>query len=262
MQKPYKRWPFTLRFVYALFLIGRFVALVIFVIRIIYCGKEKKTSFQCGNGAFIAHDLEVEMAWIISSIINLAIALKVLFTWHKYSGIKPLFLKLAKLPGFWSLFALVFLYFVGGVIIMIINKTTLLQSMLICLFSVQNAGITMTVAILSYTRVSHFVGGYRKSFRYLVKLTLLLFFVEFLMLFLIGSVQLGLQVTGLGRLGIEWAPADFLSDSSVRHGYLLLPYPAFLVDQNFCWRSKHSKSHGRHRHRLMCDNEHGIPWTA
>ncbi|XP_031574508.1 uncharacterized protein LOC116308264 [Actinia tenebrosa] len=186
---------------YVIFLFGRLFMLIIYIGRAINCcTKETKASFQCSSGAFVPHDMEVEMLWILSSVINMAICLRLMFYWNgAVSGMKKLVQKLFKLPGFWSLIFLFLVSCSGFCIMTIKNNTSLYQIASFFLFGAQNLFITTTVAVLNYTQVYHFMilEGYRRELRIIIKLTHVLLFMEFFSLFLIGTMQFGFQVTGL-----------------------------------------------------------------
>ena len=163
--------------------------------------REKHASYQCNNFTLFSHAYELEIAWQASSILNTLIVLAVLI---KAFGVKECLSALrnnSKHARFWSLF----LQLVGTIIskIVVISTASPVRAILIEVGYVFMVVSTILVVYLwngipapfkvTYTRVPPIIRAARGAY----VLSLLVFILEYLFLFIITSAQAAFQLTGL-----------------------------------------------------------------
>ncbi|KAJ7357680.1 hypothetical protein OS493_023813 [Desmophyllum pertusum] len=104
---------------FSLLLLWQLVGTVLYFIRAYYCCiKERHTTFRCSNFTAIPHSQELELAWLISQDISIAIFSFTLSKVPGFLGYSVIFRKATRLPAFWSLtmlHAMQVIGFVGSV---------------------------------------------------------------------------------------------------------------------------------------------------
>lgn len=194
---------------FSLLLLWQLVGTVLYFIRAYYCClKERHTTFRCSNFTAIPHSQELELAWLISQDISIAIFSFTLSKVPGFLGYSVIFRKATRLPAFWSLTMLHAMQVIGFGIIIYFNNVPSMQICLATAFSFHGIALVAIISVLNFTPVNRV----RNSCSFLVfllcKLTLVALSVQIFIIFVVGSVQFAFKVTGLDEVGRS---ADFVT---------------------------------------------------
>lgn len=189
-------------FSYLLLLLWQFAGSVLYFIRAYYCCVEERlTSFRCSNFTIFPHSEELELAWIASQDISIAVLAFAMSKIPGFLGYFAIFRRAICLPAFWSLTALFGIEIIGFGIIMYLNKLTSMEICLIIAFCFHD-GIALigVICVLNYTPVNPFKNLCNTCVFILCKLTQVTILMQVSILFIIGSIQLAFKVSGMDEL--------------------------------------------------------------
>ena len=192
---------------YTLLLSFQFVGLIFYLMRAFHCSlKERQTSFRCTNFTMFSRSEELEMAWIISQDITIAIFGLMLSRVPGFFGFTVIYRKVSRLPGFWSLNLLLVIEIAGMAVIVALANLTTMQVSLIAAFSLHGMALAAALALLNFTPINRLEKLTPFFIYFLYKVTLVLLFLQTFGIFLVGLFQLALKITGLDRVNTS---ADF-----------------------------------------------------
>lgn len=216
------------------FLIWRFMAVVLYVVRaIVCCVEERKPSFLCGNFTVYEDSLELEMAWLTSHILSQVISLLVVAKSSVFLGYSVLFKKLIRLPNYLSLVFLWFLSIIGYITILALHhKGKALQEVSLVAFMIKSTLSVLLVGLLNFTQLKQLT-RHSKVFSVLCKMTVFMFFVDNACNAAVGSIQFAFKVNGLDH-SKHSITAEFHILFSVLRRFTLLVYYYRLA--HFYWQ--------------------------
>jgi hypothetical protein len=191
---------------YALFLVLQLLGMILYGTRAISCCVEERLlSYQCKNFTLFSHSLEIELAWLFAHLMNLGIALIVVFQVPEFPGYYQLYRKLIRLPKFWSFYCLLGVAIVDFVLILGFHEQgSRLQETVVATFLAENIITVVVVGVFNFTQLKQLAKRFSPFPRILIKTTLTLFCVTNCAMFLIGTIQLSFKVTGLNhRLALD-----------------------------------------------------------
>ncbi|XP_022780722.1 uncharacterized protein LOC111321967 [Stylophora pistillata] len=183
-------------FIYFGILIWRFISLVLYTIYATDCFfREKVASYRCQNFTIFPYAKELEINWQVVSFINTVLIILVLREVPGYEGYRSAIRNNSKYARFWSLFAQL-LVAVGYNIIVICTETSRVNKIIEVMFILGEIATTLVVYL--WNKVAAPWREPRDTVKNLAySLTLLLFIVENLYLFILISTQAAFQVTGV-----------------------------------------------------------------
>ena len=196
-------------FLYVIFLLWQLVGTVLYFLRAYYCClKERRASFRCKHFTGIPHSQELELTWLISQDINVAILVFVLRKVPGFLGYWVVFNKSIHLPAFWTLWMLLAIQIIGYGIIMYLNSVSSMEICLIIAFCFHGIALLGMVCMLNFTPV-HRVKNSSGCLAFLLcKATVVILCVQTFSIFVVGSVQFAFKVTGLDEVSTS---ADFVT---------------------------------------------------
>ena len=192
-----------------LFLLWQLVGTVLYFMRSCYCClKERRASFRCKNFTGISHSTELELSWLISQDVNVAVLVFALRKVPGFLGCSVVFRKSVRLPAFWTLSMLHTMQIIGFGIIMYLNNVSSMEICLIIAFCFHGIALVGMACMLNFTPL-HPIKNSNGYFAFLLcKLTLVTLFVQIFTIFAVGTVQFAFKVTGLDEVGTS---ADFVT---------------------------------------------------
>ena len=196
-------------FLLVLFLLWQLVGTVLYFMRSCYCClKERRASFRCKNFTGISHSTELELSWLISLEVNVAVLVFALRKVPGFLGCSVVFRKSVRLPAFWTLSMLHTMQIIGFGIIMYLNNVSSMEICLIIAFCFHGIALVGMACMLNFTPL-HPIKNSNGYFAFLLcKLTLVTLFVQIFTIFAVGTVQFAFKVTGLDEVGTS---ADFVT---------------------------------------------------
>lgn len=196
-------------FLLVLFLLWQLVGTVLYFMRSCYCClKERRASFRCKNFTGISHSTELELSWLISQDVNVAVLVFALRKVPGFLGCSVVFRKSVRLPAFWTLSMLHTMQIIGFGIIMYLNNVSSMEICLIIAFCFHGIALVGMACMLNFTPL-HPIKNSNGYFAFLLcKLTLVTLFVQIFTIFAVGTVQFAFKVTGLDEVGTS---ADFVT---------------------------------------------------
>ncbi|XP_078369316.1 uncharacterized protein LOC144653240 [Oculina patagonica] len=198
-------------FSFFLLLLWQFIGSVLYFMRAYHCClKERHATFRCTNFTEIPYSQELELAWLASQEISVAILIFSLNKVPGFLGYSVIFKKSVRLPAFWSLLMLNVIYVIGFGIIMYLNfhEVSSLQICLIIVFCLYGIALLGMVCVLNFTPVNQVKNSSGFLVFMLFKLTIVALFVQVFIIFMVGTVQFAFKVTGLDEVGTS---ADFVT---------------------------------------------------
>ncbi|XP_022780823.1 uncharacterized protein LOC111322051 [Stylophora pistillata] len=179
-------------------LLWRFIGLVLYSIHATDCFfREKLASYRCQNFTIFSHANELEISWQISSFINTLLVILVLFKVPAYEGYLSALRNNSRHARFWSLFAQLMVA-VGYNIIVICTEPSRVSKIIEFMFILGEVATTLVVYL--WNTVPAPWREPRDTVKNLAySVTLLLFIVENLYLFVLMSTQAAFQVTGVNN---------------------------------------------------------------
>ena len=195
--------------VFVLFLLWQLVGTVLYFMRSYYCClKERRASFRCKNFTGISHSTELELSWLISLDVNVAVLVFALRKVPGFLGCSVVFRKSVRLPAFWTLSMLHTMQIIGYGVIMYLNNVSSMEICLIIAFCFHGIALVGMACMLNFTPL-HPIKNSNGYFAFLLcKLTLVTLFVQIFTIFVFGTVQFAFKVTGLDEVGTS---ADFVT---------------------------------------------------
>ena len=194
---------------YVIFLLWQLVGTVLYFMRAYFCClNERRASFRCKNYTGIAHSEELELTWLISQDINIAILVLVLRNVPGFLGYSVIFIKSVHLPAFWTLWMLHTIHIIGYGIIMYLNSVSSMEICLIVAFCFHVIALLGMACMLNYTPVHRVKNSSGYLTFLLCKATVVTLFVQTFTIFVVGSVQFAFKVTGLDEVSTS---ADFVT---------------------------------------------------
>ena len=196
-------------FLFVLFLLWQLVGTVLYFMRAYYCClKERRASFRCKNYTGIPHSPELELTWLISQDVNVAVLVFALSKVPGFLGCSVIFRRSVRLPAFWTLSMLHTMQIIGYGIIMCLNRVSPMEICLIIAFCFHGIALLGMACMLNFTPL-HPIQHSKGYFAFLLcKLTLVTLFVQIFTIFVVGTVQFAFKVTGLDEVGTS---ADFVT---------------------------------------------------
>ena len=187
---------------FVLLLVWQIVGSVLYFMRAYYCCiQERHTSFRCSNFATFPHSQELELAWLISQDVCIAIFVFSLSTIPGFLGYSVIFRRATRLPAFWTLTMLKIMEVIGFCIIIHFNNLTTMQICLVVNFCVHGMSLICIMCVLNFTPINPVKNSCSSLALVFCKLTLAILFVQTFVIFIIGSVQFAFKVTGLDDMG-------------------------------------------------------------
>ena len=178
------------------FILWRFISLVLYSIHATDCFfREKLASYRCKNFTIFSHAKELEISWQMSSFINTVLVILVLRKVPNYEGYLSALRNNSKHARFWSLFAQLMVA-VGYNIIVICTETSSVSLIIEVMFILGEIATTLVVYLWN-TVPAPWKESRDKVKNLAYSLTLLLFILENLYLFVLISTQAAFQVTGV-----------------------------------------------------------------
>ena len=209
--------------IYSLFLAWQLAAMVVYMIRTISCCYvEKQASFQCRNFTAIHHSDHIQLAWLLSQITNTVICLVLFSQFPNFMGYTTIFKKLADLPSFWSLVFLLLLSLLGYAVILNLNVVFPMQNALVAAFVTHCVLLVPLIGLTNYIPISPLKHAYPRYLFLLIKLTVIMFFLQNFALFIVGSIQLAFDVNGLDNT--EDTSGDFRTTFGVLRRFTVVVF--------------------------------------
>ncbi|XP_029202853.2 uncharacterized protein LOC114967031 [Acropora millepora] len=183
---------------YFLLLLWRFIGLLLFSIHGTSCFfQEKVASYRCKNFTTFSYANELEISWQLTSFINTLIVILVLVTVPSYEGYLSALRNNSRHARFWSLFAQLIVA-VSYNIIVICTETLGISKVIEVMFILGE--ISTTLVVYLWNTVPSPWREPRDSAKNLAyTLTLVVFILENLYLFVLTSTQAAFQVTGVNN---------------------------------------------------------------
>ena len=183
---------------YFLLLLWRFIGLLLFSIHGTSCFfQEKVASYRCKNFTTFSYANELEISWQVTSFINTLIVILVLVTVPSYEGYLSALRNNSRHARFWSLFAQLIVA-VSYNIIVICTETLGISKVIEVMFILGE--ISTTLVVYLWNTVPSPWREPRDSAKNLAyTLTLVVFILENLYLFVLTSTQAAFQVTGVNN---------------------------------------------------------------
>lgn len=179
---------------YFLLLSWRFIGLLLYSIHAASCFfQEKVASYRCKNFTTFSYANELEISWQVTSFINTLIVILVLLTVPSYEGYLSALRNNSRLARFWLLFAQLIVA-VSYNIIVICTETIGISKVIEVMFILGE--ISTTLVVYLWNTVPSPWREPRDSAKNLAyTLTLVVFILENLYLFVLTSTQAAFQVT-------------------------------------------------------------------
>ena len=176
----------------------RFISFVLYSIHATDCFfREKLASFRCKNFTIFSHAKELEISWQMTSFINTVLVILVLRKVPNYEGYISALRNNWKHARFWSLFAQLVIA-VGYNIIVISTETSGVSIIIEVMFILGE--ISTTLVVYLWNKVpAPWKEPRDKVNNWAYSLTLLLFILENLYLFVLISTQAAFEVTGVNN---------------------------------------------------------------
>lgn len=190
-------------FSYLLLLLWQFAGSVLYFIRAYNCCVEERlTSFKCSNFTIFPHSEELELAWIASQDISIAVLAFAMSKVPGFLGYFAIFRRVVCLPVFWSLIALFGIEIIGFGIIICLNKLTFMEvGLIIALCFHDGIALIGIMCVLNYTPVNPLKNLCNTFVFILCKLTQVTILMQVSILLIIGSIQLAFKVSGMDEVG-------------------------------------------------------------
>ncbi|XP_078373312.1 uncharacterized protein LOC144656926 [Oculina patagonica] len=192
-------------------LLWQLIGTVLYFMRAYYCClKERHATFRCKNFTEIPYSQELELAWLTAQEFSVAILVSALSKVPGFLGYFVILKKSVRLPAFWSLLMLNVIHIIGLSIILYLNfqKVSSMQICLIIVICLYGLALLGMVCVLNLTPVNQVKNSSGMFMFLLYKLTLVVFFVQVFVIFVVGTVQFAFKVTGLDEVGTS---ADFVT---------------------------------------------------
>lgn len=187
---------------YVILLLWQLVGSTLYFMRAYYCCiKERHTSFRCSNFPTFPHSQELQLAWLMSQDVCIAVFAFSLSTVPGFLGFSVILRKAIRLPAFWTLTMLTIIEIIGFCVILYLNDLTDIQICLVTNFCFHGIALIFIMSVLNFTPVNPVKNRYSSLGLVLCKVTLITLFVQIFIIFVIGSVQLAFKVTGLDDVG-------------------------------------------------------------
>ena len=184
--------------IYFGFILWRFISLVLYSIHATDCFfREKLASYRCKNFTIFSHAMELEISWQMSSFINTVLVILVLRKVPDYEGYLSALRNNSKYARFWSLFAQLMVAVVYNIIV-ICTETSSVSLIIEVMFILGEIATTLVVYLWN-TVPAPWKEPRDKVKNLAYSLTLLLFILENLYLFVLISTQAAFQVTGVNN---------------------------------------------------------------
>lgn len=165
------------------------------------CLRERHTTFSCVNSTKIPHSEELELTWLLSQDISIALVAFFLRKVPGFLGFRAILKKAVRMPAFWSLVALHAMQIVGLTMIVYFNKVIHVKICLIAAFCLHGLTLIAILFVLNFTPLNRIRRWCDYFVFILFKFTLAVFFLQTFTIFVVGSVQFAFKVTGLDEVG-------------------------------------------------------------
>lgn len=221
---------------YALFLALQLIGMILYCFRAVACCVEEKVlSYQCKNFTVFSYSLEIQLAWLLSHVLNLGISLLVVFVGPEFLGYCEVYRKLIQLPKFWLFYGLLTVAIIDFILILGFHEEeSRLREAVVATFLTENIVTVVVVGVFNFTPLNELAQRLGTFPAILIKLTLVLFFLTNSSMFLIGTVQLSFKVTGLNNHLALGLSDDFKTVFRVLRNFAYVVF--YLRAASFFWQ--------------------------
>ena len=187
---------------YFVFLAWRLLSFILYIIHSTDCFfKSKHPSYHCHpNSTLIPHSLELELSWQIGSLTNCVVCIAVLPQVPAFQGYWATFKRLAKFSRFWSLLGQLFVTAVYTVLVPSLEKSPVNDVSVVLQVGFILGPIFTTLVVFlwnfvpcpaKHSCIPHLEVPHR--------LTLLLFYLEYLYHFVLVTICIAFRITGVSH---------------------------------------------------------------
>ena len=183
---------------YILFFAWQVIGLVLYSIRAFETGLyAKHASFQSTHIELFRHSEELELIWVISHTLNTGFVIMALSKVPSFLGYPAILKRLVRLPSFWSLLSLYGITIACYFLLIGLKNDSWMETALILAFLIVKGVQAMLIGFLNFTQVNHC--RQQSTFKVFVffKSNIFLLFFTYLLEFVIGSLQLALDIYGI-----------------------------------------------------------------
>ena len=177
---------------YSLFLCWQLTGMCLYAVRAVVCFKLKVLTYKCPSNAAFSYSAEAEFVWLATSSLHIIMAIAILQKCVDFPGYKAIFQRLKYQPQFWSLFFLLLAALSRYVILTIFSKMALYH--VIVLFALGNILRVLLIAIVNYNQLNTIRQRCNVCLFVFAKVTLLVFFIENLVNFLVSFLQFAMKI--------------------------------------------------------------------
>ena len=172
---------------YILFLCWQLTGMFLYAVRVIVCFKQRSLTYKCDPNAGFQHSADFEFVWLTTRSLHIIVVLTVLKKICDFPGFKTIFRQLKVLPEFWTLVLLLLMAMCRYAMLLTISGQALTHIIISYVFC--NILRVTIVGILNFTELETIRHNYPIYVFIFSKLTLVTFFLENLLNFVISLLQ-------------------------------------------------------------------------
>lgn len=177
---------------YSLFLCWQLTGMCLYVFRAVVCFRLKVLTYKCSSNVAFSYSAEAEFVWLATSALHVIITIVILQKCADFPGYKAIFQRLKHQPQFWSLFFLLLAALSRYVMLTIFSKMALYH--VIVLFALGDILRFSLIVIVNYIQLNTMRQRCNVCLFIFAKLTLLVFFIENLVNFLVSFLQFAMKI--------------------------------------------------------------------
>ena len=180
-------WRTVAALFYSLFLCWQLTGMFLYAVRVIVCFKQRSLTSKCDPNAGFQHSADYEFVWLTTRSLHTIVVLTVLEEICDFPGFKTIFRKLKVLPEFWTLVCLLLMAMCRCAMLLTISGQALSHIIIAYVFC--NILRVTIVGILNFTELETIRHSYPIYVFIFSKLTLVTFFLENLLSFVVSLLQ-------------------------------------------------------------------------
>lgn len=172
---------------YILFLCWQLTGMFLYAVRVIVCFKRRSLTYKCDPNAGFQHSADFEFVWLTTRSLHIIVVLTVLKKICDCPGFKTIIRQLKVLPEFWTLVCLLLMAMCRYAMLLTISGQALSHIIISYVFC--NILRVTSVGILNFTELETIRHNYPIYVFIFSKLTLVTFFLENLLNFVVSLLQ-------------------------------------------------------------------------
>ena len=180
-------WRMVAALFYILFLCWQLTGMFLYAVRVVVCFKQRSLTYKCDPNAGFQHSADFEFVWLTTRSLHIIVVLTVLTKICDFPGFKTIFRQLKVLPEFWTLVLLLLMAMCRYAMLLTISGQALTHIIISYVFC--NILRVTIVGILNFTELETIRHNYPIHVFIFSKLTLVTFFLENLLSFVVSLLQ-------------------------------------------------------------------------